>query len=991
MKYLKKFSKHSDYLNQLQEIQRPTVSVCKQENDVHYDTNYNSKQYFTSEALGNGTFTVTIGKNRSTDELHNISYSLDNGETWTTVDNVNSQAVTITTPSINAGDKVLWKGESLRLAGGKGVNMTTRFSSTCSSYNVSGNIMSLVYGDDFNTKENLSKKVPNACFCDFFMGQTALNSAKYLYLPPKVGQWGYRNMFQSCSQLKDIPELVISEVQAYGCCNMFYNNKSITKINISLNADILSECCYKEMFEGCTNLITSPKLHATTLAKDCYGRMFNGTSIIPDCSNIDFTSEDVVKSGGLQELFYGTNITDEDLFNILPINNNNKYYLPVTSLEEGCYKYMFGKCKSLTTAPVLSATTLAISCYENMFSGCTSLTIAPDLPATTLANSCYKEMLGTCTSLTSAPELPATTLANYCYQNMFYKCTSLTAAPELPATTLENGCYSSMFNGCTSLTTAPVLSATILADYCYQTMFYDCTSLTTAPELPATTLATYCYSRMFYNCSSLSVFPELRAKTLFPSCYYEMFNGCGDKKLIICLAENNISSGAAGLVPYSKYYKILVPESQLTYWNDRSSDYLKVFPYGETNCIATYNITTTTSNTTLVKNSSYYQDSPLDLIKSIEIDGNEQQSIFESYKFSTTGEHTVKYNLYTQSIPKEFFYYIYRLTSITFNDISYISKSAFQGCTSLTTLTIPNSVKVIEQYAFWGCPITILHIGSGVTNIASNSFSQENLESIIVDSNNTIYDSRNNCNAIIRKSDNALITGCQNTVIPANVTKFENNAFHNIELDSITISNNITYIGEYAINACNKYIFTSVQQLFNLCAGKILHSYDIGDEFEASTYAEIYINENKLTSITTPNNITSIDYNTFYFICNISDITSITLSDNVTSISNIELQDIPDLNTLNFGNGITTIPSNTLTWNYNITTIILGNSVTTIESNAFYYCRSLTTINIPNSVTYIGDGAFCGCDSLTDQTIRNKILSINPKAFDEPESEQEGD
>ena len=55
------------------------------------------------------------------------------------------------------------------------------------------------------------------------------------------------------------------------------------------------------------------------------------------------------------------------------------------------------------------------------------------LPATTLASSCYKNMFIRCTSLTTAPALPATTLASNCYDSMFYGCTSLTTAPELPA------------------------------------------------------------------------------------------------------------------------------------------------------------------------------------------------------------------------------------------------------------------------------------------------------------------------------------------------------------------------------------------------------------------------------------------------------------------------------------------------------------------------------------------------------------------------------
>ena len=138
----------------------------------------------------------------------------------------------------------------------------------------------------------------------------------------------------------------------------------------------------------------------------------------------------------------------------------------ITALPEYCYNYMFGDCRSLTTAPTLPATTLANGCYSCMFQSCTSLTTAPELPATTLENVCYQSMFNGCTSLTTAPELPTTTLTNECYAYMFQDCRSLTTAPELPATTLANGCYSYMFQGCRSLNSIKCLATNISASDC---------------------------------------------------------------------------------------------------------------------------------------------------------------------------------------------------------------------------------------------------------------------------------------------------------------------------------------------------------------------------------------------------------------------------------------------------------------------------------------------------------------------------------------------
>ena len=113
------------------------------------------------------------------------------------------------------------------------------------------------------------------------------------------------------------------------------------------------------------------------------------------------------------------------------------------------------------------------------------------------------------------------------------------------------------------------------------------------------------------------------------------------------------------------------------------------------------------------------------------------------------------------------------LTSIEIpNSVTSIGDWAFDNCSSLTSIEIPNSVTSIGYSAFSKCSsLTSIQIGNSVTSIGTCVFSDCNsLTSIVVDSGNTKYDSRNDCNAIIKTASNTLIAGCQNTIIPNSVT-----------------------------------------------------------------------------------------------------------------------------------------------------------------------------------------------------------------------------
>ena len=189
------------------------------------------------------------------------------------------------------------------------------------------------------------------------------------------------------------------------------------------------------------------------------------------------------------------------------------------------------------------------------------------------------------------------------------------------------------------------------------------------------------------------------------------------------------------------------------------------------------------------------------------------------------------------SIGREAFYDCTELTSVTIpNSVVSIGYRAFFGCTGLQSVTLPDSGCDIDIEAFSGCTgltsitlpdsawigpgafsyctgLTNLHIPASVTSLyeydkdlsdyVTPFLGCSGLRSITVDENNPVYDSRDNCNAIIETDTNKLILGCKNTVIPDSVTSIGETAFCRCtELTSLTIPESVTSIGSDAFYGC---------------------------------------------------------------------------------------------------------------------------------------------------------------------------------------------
>jgi hypothetical protein len=158
------------------------------------------------------------------------------------------------------------------------------------------------------------------------------------------------------------------------------------------------------------------------------------------------------------------------------------------------------------------------------------------------------------------------------------------------------------------------------------------------------------------------------------------------------------------------------------------------------------------------------------------------------------------------SIGEEAFLENRGLTSVSIpNSVKSIGDKAFYGCSALTSVTIPNSVTTIGEGAFSGCDaLTAINIPGSVESIGMGAFSSCNaLASIIVDKDNTVYDSRGGCNAIVMIANNMLIAGCKGTIIPNTVSGIGACAFYGCQsLTNITIPNSVRTIGGNAFALC---------------------------------------------------------------------------------------------------------------------------------------------------------------------------------------------
>ena len=358
------------------------------------------------------------------------------------------------------------------------------------------------------------------------------------------------------------------------------------------------------------------------------------------------------------------------------------------------------------------------------------------------------------------------------------------------------------------------------------------------------------------------------------------------------------------------------------------------------------------------------------------------------------------------------------------NSLKRLENQALKDCKNLETITGINSLEYIGSYAFENVPWlktlpdgiiylgkvlfaysgdmpknTVINVKEGTTCIANsavewnpvsntwghgynlvgvtvpasvkyivgNPFGVKNLNSISVDSNNPVFDSRNDCNAIIETTTNTLVVASNNTTIPSTVKVIGNGAFNNLSIKSIVIPNSVDSLGNAAIYDC--------LYLESIAIGKglraIKHSTYYGDDSNLKSNDAILSNPRLKTIIVSPDNP--------YF----------DSRDNCNAI--IE----KSTNNLMVGCATTVIPTSVVNicgrafygnGSNSLTSIIIPDNVVRIGVDAFYKQNNLIRVEIGKGVKQIGHsswGGFGNCSQLKKIISKNEFPSdINEKAFD---------
>ena len=328
--------------------------------------------------------------------------------------------------------------------------------------------------------------------------------------------------------------------------------------------------------------------------------------------------------------------------------------------------------------------------------------------------------------------------------------------------------------------------------------------------------------------------------------------------------------------------------------------------------------------------------------------------------------------------------------------VTSIGNSAFTGCKYLQSVDIAQSVTSIGQAAFKDCvSLESLHIPKNVKSIKSDTFRHCGaLQSIVVDEGNEVYDSRENCNALIETKTDTLLLGSNNATIPNGIKKIKTKAFYNCsDLKAIDFPESLVDIDDYAFYGCSSLNgvripngMTSVSSFaFSNC--KSLENIYIPESVEVIYYRAFGGSSAKNLTVPCSTNIGGLS-------C--SGLEHVTITKGTGEMINYSYTDSgpymyytytpwqvsrTTIKEIILEDGITNIGSYAFCKSYYLPKIELPDTVTTIGEGGFYYCKRLADVKLSKRLVSIGKEAFFQCEALESIAIPESVKRIEERAF----------